>query len=398
MSVWEGTLGNPESPVILHLANDEKFINTAFHLFEEAFPVCNRCVIIKPPADPPLKYVKKREGIVTAVTGKGAYERMVTESEMADAVILHGVDSEKGAALLTSRNKEKFAGIIFGSELYNERMAGNDYLKEKTRRLEQFTQETRPVDWIRKVYRAIAYRNSRQKFEDIELRQVFADLSWFGTHSSESLDKWMERNIISKDAETFHFSYFPIEQIVPDREMRVKGNAILLGNSAAPTNNHIEALELLKEAGIGDRTVISPLSYGNERYAEIIRKEGHRMFADRFEPVDRFLSLDEYTTLISRCEIVIMNHLRSQALGTSLAAVWLGAKVFLNDTEAYRYLRSIGCRVFLIEESLSEHLQVTGPLDIEAAERNRQALLSKFSEEVLVNEIRCAFRCKFNFV
>lgn len=386
-----------KKPVILHLANDEKFINTAYELFDKAFPDCNRFIIIKPPAAPPLQYVESKPGISSVVIGRDAIDIMKAEASRADAVVLHGIDVEKGAVFLSSDNKDKYAGIIFGAELYNERMSGNDYLLKKTRSFKRLSEKMKPIDYIRKIYRFFAYRGAHDEFQDVELLKVFANLSWFGTHSPESHQKWIDRNIISKNTEYFHFSYFPLERIVPEPELRVHGNSILLGNSAAPTNNHVEILDLLKKTGTGNRNIITPLSYGNERYAGRVIESGKQMFGDKFETVDSFLSLKQYAYLISQCEIVIMNHLRSQAFGTTLVAIYLGAKVFLNNTDAYRYFSSIGCKVFLIEESLPQHLRESAPLAREIVEKNREILQLSFSQKKLVKEIKTAFTRKFNF-
>lgn len=390
-------MAHTKQPVILHLANDEKFINTAYELFEAAFPGCNRFIIIKPPANPPLRYVESKPGISSVVMGRDAIDTMKADATKADAVVLHGIDIEKGAVLLSSADKSKFAGIIFGAELYNVRISGIDFLYKKTRHLKHLSEKKKLIDYVKKVYRLLAYRGSNEQFQNVELLRVFANLSWFGTHSPESLQKWIDLDIIGKDAESFHFSYFPIERIVSDPELRVRGNSILLGNSAAPTNNHIEALDLLKKEGIGNRTIISPLSYGNRRYADMINDAGRQMFGNKFEIVDSFLSLPQYAEMISRCEIVIMNHLRSQAFGTTLAAIYLGAKVFLNNTEAYRYLTSIGCEVFLIEESLLLHLRESASFENEAVEKNRKILRSKFSQDVLANSIKKSFTSRYSF-
>jgi hypothetical protein len=381
---------------ILHVANDEKFINTAYSLFEEAFPGANKVTIVKPPADPPLRYIKTVSGMETVVVGQGAIEKLIEQANRSDFVVLHGIDKVKGTLLLSSENREKFAGIIFGGELYNESVTGDDYLGGKTREIKEKISKRRFYDLLKSVYRTIFYRDSRNEITDAGLEEIFGNLYVYGTHFPESLDKWICKEFIPPTAESFHFSYFPIDHIVCDETLRCTGKNIFLGNSASLTNNHFEILEKLKNIGISNRQIIAPLSYGDPRYANEIKNAGTSMFGRQFKAVNSYMALEDYNRMISDCEIVIMNHYRSQALGTTLASLYLGAKVFLNDTEVYRYLTSVGCNVYLIDESLEEELIGNEPLPKSVVARNRSILRSRFSSKVLVSSIRSFFKDRFN--
>ena len=193
------------------------------------------------------------------------------------------------------------------------------------------------------------------------------------------------------------FSYYPIEFIVNNEDLRATGNSILLGNSASYTNNHLELMHFLKEIGVNDRTLKVPLSYGNSRYAKKIEKKGSSLFGSNFVAIKDYLSLEEYNKCIASCEVVVMNHLRSQGLGSTLAAIYMGARVFLNETEIYRFFNSIGCKVFAIKDDLEDQLKHGSPLTKETINRNRKLIRDHFSETRIVNDIRKSFNKRYKF-
>ena len=386
-----------KKPNILHIANDEKFVSAAKILFEKAFPGSNYFYIVKPPADPPLKYVSRGSCIETVVLGKGAIDILNEKSLKADAVVLHGIDKVKGTILDQAVDKGKFAGIIFGAELYNKSVAGDDYLGDLTRSEKERLDRLNPIDIIKSLYRFLAYRNSKKKVNNLSLQDFTRQLTFIGTHYPESLIKWKEKGVISDKVDTFHFSYYPMEHIVADEKLRASGSSILLGNSASFTNNHLEIMHFLKNIGVEKKRILAPLSYGNSRYAKRIEKKGRSLFGEHFTAVKEYLSLDEYNKLIAECEIVVMNHMRSQGLGSTLAAIYMGARVFLNETEIYRYFSSIGCKVFKIQDELKDQLKHGTPLKPDIINRNRELIRAHFSEEQLVSSIRSSFSLRYNF-
>ena len=69
-------------------------------------------------------------------------------------------------------------------------------------------------------------------------------------------------------------------------------------------------------------------------------------------------------------------------------ALYLGAKVYMNDTVLYQYLKRIGCFIFLIESDLvkNNHFAFT-PLSQEEKEHNRKILLNQFSTDTVVSNL-----------
>ena len=172
-------------------------------------------------------------------------------------------------------------------------------------------------------------------------------------------------------------TYYPLEVLFKGIEnVKVRGENILLGNSASFTNNHIEAFNFLKGINLEDRKIIMPLSYGDKVYGEKVDEIGKSIFGSKLESIFHFIPLSEFNELLSTCNVVIMNHYRQQAVGNIIATLWMGAKVYLNEKNTfYHYLKRIGVYVYSIEKDLiSSGLYVLKGLDEEQVNHNREIL------------------------
>lgn len=106
---------------------------------------------------------------------------------------------------------------------------------------------------------------------------------------------------------------------------------IQVGNSADPSNNHLEVflkLEKYKEANI---KIICPLSYGPFEYREKVIKEGNQFFGDKFYPIIDFMPFERYLEILAKIDIAIFGHKRQQAIGNITTLLGLGKKVYIRD-------------------------------------------------------------------
>lgn len=104
---------------------------------------------------------------------------------------------------------------------------------------------------------------------------------------------------------------------------------ILVGNSADPSNQHLEILEQLSAFKEQNIEVFVPLSYGNEGYAKEIIHKGTALLGDRFKPLTDFISIQQYRSLLGDIDIAIFNHQRQQGLGNIIALLAKGKTVYL---------------------------------------------------------------------
>ena len=105
---------------------------------------------------------------------------------------------------------------------------------------------------------------------------------------------------------------------------------IQLGNSADPTNHHIEVLQSLEKFKDKNIQIFVPLSYGNLEYAKEVILKGKEIFGDKFIAFTDFMLFEKYMEFLSEIDIAIFNHRRQQAFGNIISLVGMGKKVYLN--------------------------------------------------------------------
>ena len=157
--------------------------------------------------------------------------------------------------------------------------------------------------------------------------------------------------LIPKDAELllenynstinhWHINYvdpiFLNEQPIPFNS----GNNILLGNSSEFTNNHIDFLKTVDLTKELSYKLLIPLSYGNAYNATLVEQYiRENLDKDKVQVIKDFIPFDEYTRLLSTCEIAILPHLRQQALGNVIKLLYGGCHLyFYEDSGVYQFL------------------------------------------------------------
>lgn len=107
---------------------------------------------------------------------------------------------------------------------------------------------------------------------------------------------------------------------------------ILLGNSGAETNRHLEAIESLRAHDDQIHKIYAPLSYaGSDEYIQEVVGMGQKYFSERFVPLTKYLVLEMYIDLLRSVDIAYFNHNRQQGLGNILLLLKAGKKVFIDS-------------------------------------------------------------------
>jgi len=104
---------------------------------------------------------------------------------------------------------------------------------------------------------------------------------------------------------------------------------ILLGNSATPSNQHIEVIRLLEKYRDRNLRILCPLSYGDSDYAKHVAKYGKEVFGKKFRALTKLLPSDEYAQAISQVDVAIFNNNRQQAMANIAMTAMMGCKVYL---------------------------------------------------------------------
>ena len=167
-----------------------------------------------------------------------------------------------------------------------------------------------------------------------------------------------------------------------------QGKNVLIGNSTAYTNNHLDIFNALANFDIGSRKIIVPLSYSpNPRYVNTLKKKGNSLFGENFMALTDFLPLDEYNKILKSCGFCIYGIERQQAMGNLNNILFFGCKLFLYKTSVlFKHYRNIGVKVFSIEDDLISE-KAFEPISYDDALHNRLIIRSSMLKEVMLQKL-----------
>lgn len=150
---------------------------------------------------------------------------------------------------------------------------------------------------------------------------------------------------------------------------RVSGKTnILIGHSASRSLMHREMFELVHAKFEHENfSIYSTLSYGDQEYAKDVDRLGRKMFGEKFIPLFKFMSADQYTKFLSRIDVALFPQFRNQAGSNTMELLFLGKKVFLHGESGIAVtLRKLGIHIDDIDDvkklsfqefSFNEHAQ-----------------------------------------
>jgi len=365
---------------ILHLVYDSTFVDTAHKNFESAAPSCNTFFV--PSWNRKLRYIKETPvKFINPYSFKNPY--FIKSLERYDFIVLHSLNTFNQRLLANTNQDLKFVWIGYGYDYYDFIYEDpNNLYQEKTREIvKSLTPNNHSMirDILRPIAKKIFYKNADKK-TIVERINFFAPVleNEYGMVASKfgaSFPDYIAWNYGSSAA------LFNDEKM---KHCNPNGNNILVGNSATPTNNHIEVFDLLRTQNLGNRKIICPLSYGNSDYASVIKVRGRSYFGENFLDLNTFMPYEEYTELIGTCSNVIMNHHRQQATGNIMVMLFLGANVFLNKINpVYSFLTKKGAVIFTMDDLFDSPDLLDSRLSESEVERNQQVLISLYSEKAI---------------
>lgn len=344
----------------LHLIPDEKFIDDAHAIFEEAAPGAHDYLLLS--ADTPLRYIRDFRPI-RLDSRHVLRPRVLDVLPDYEAVFIHFLNPAARQVVDAAPERTRFVWIGWGADYYHLIRERSQLLLPETReRFARLAPGKGPLDLVQKAARMLPralrhpVRTALQVQSQLRLHGIDANqpgelqllnrVSYFAPVLREDYDA------IKRANPGFHphflqWNYWTAG-MGPLGEAPIEtpfARNILLGNSATPENNHLEAMRLIEAAG-HDRKVICPLSYGIPAYASMISNEGEQLFGDRFVPLRDFMATAPYLEMLRSCSVAAMNHLRQQAMGNIIMMLWLGARVFLNhENPINKAMASIGVDV-----------------------------------------------------
>lgn len=278
---------------------------------------------------------------------------LAEEANHYDKLVLHSFFfSNLGSFLQALRKDIELIWMFWGGDGYN--FTAND------------KQWYQPLTW--------QYKKEALKENSNTLKSIFRDLNtsklrWKKSAITKKLIRrvnicatWVKYDYemirhINPQMKWTYYSYFTSYQMrLHEIEFQpLNRTRLWLGNSATDTNNHFDALHYLKEINWQGEIMI-PLSYGSKKYAQDIIAYGKEHFGDKLIPLTELIPLDQYHQYMNTCGIVWMNHIRQQAAGNTLAALYMGKAVIMNSkNNLYKTLKDWG--IHFIEKEILKRLE-----------------------------------------
>jgi dTDP-N-acetylfucosamine:lipid II N-acetylfucosaminyltransferase len=381
--------------MILHLSDDSIFLDYTIDQFEAVAP--GQSIYLVSTSTP--KKIKNSNKIVACESNSDQYKLIINRFSDFDAIILHSLTTEKAQIVNKASKNVNFVWMMWGADGFYLKEFHGKWYSEKTKKIVSNPKEQTLKAKIKKtlrntkLYNLLYLLRKGKSPSNIEKVKAIKRIQFLAPIIEEDFTIIKEKFRL-KALKYLPYTHGSIETLITDIKKRnniymPKENRVLLGNSADPSNNHIDIFYRLKELNfVGE--VICPLSYGNDGYKDKIIIEGKRILGSSFIPLVEFLPLKQYQEIINSCNIVIMNHYRQQAMGNINSAIWHGAKVFLNQKNpAYHSFNRIGVKVLTIQEDFSEiSNSVVLMNNKECITKNREALSKYYSQDVVLNRTK----------
>ncbi len=353
MSFFDGLIRKKRNQgKVLHICPLDKFIPSFIDFIKENFEFEQHIFFLR--GDINQYPVQLSENIIY-LKHSSQFISLISEMNKARKIILHSIFISKIVLLLGIQPwlLKKCYWMIWGGDLY--------YYQFRTRNFKSNIYEKIRTFVIKRIGHFVTYIKG-----DYELAQ-----KWYGAKGEYHECLMYTSNLYNECA-------------VPHKA--VEGN-ILVGNSAAPTNNHLDVFEKLRPFKDENIKIYCPLSYGNDKYAAYVAKIGKDLFGDKFIPLFEFISFEKYLDLLGQIDMAIFAHKRQQAMGNTITLLGLGKKVYMrNDVTPWALFNELGVKVFDVCK-----FELT-PLNESVRKNNQDKIKSHFSKATFSRQLNDIFK------
>ena len=362
---------------IIHVIIDDKFIDMAIREFEICAPGKSRYLGIK--TNKPWKHIKSNK----AEALEASEIISTANNPNCRAVIFHTLDDSIKPILENITQKKNIVWIGWGYDYYDRLLkpyATDGLTAPKTKKLIRDHPKKHPTSKVIKskitsFFQKNLLKNHPEKQSLLKIT-IFSPVIEDEFNIAREYNKWFL-------AEYMPWNYGCIEDDFHSTSdgTHTDDDNVIVGNSATPTNNHIEAFEhLARTYQIDNKKIVVPLSYGDPWYRDRIIKIGEGFFGSNFIPVVDYMARNDYNKLLSGCSHAIMNHHRQQALGNIVTLILNGSSVHLNTKNPlYSWLNRQGAKICPIITNTPSVRQPLPNLTAKESQTNRQIIEFNFS-------------------
>ena len=374
---------------IWHFVLDEKFIDDVIHDCEAVQPGIHRYVVVQDFVAP-LKSIKQKEHVIFLTIAEA--EQVLRAGKDIRLAIFHSLFSVHPYLVRITHPAIKVLSVIWGGEVSLGMMGESLFAP--------FTKELLPIipefqNWVG-IDQRLAL-NPTEVYQSVcpHVREALLRSNFIGTivpPEIHQLSRWLGVDVSSRFV---RLNYGSVEDMLGQDLFRLpidferKARDILIGNSNAMTNNHIDVFVQLQHLKQEHSRWIVPLSYVEPpSYKSVVIQMGLRLGTNRFFPLLEFMDRNRYNQILVNCTSAIFRHHRQQAVGNVITALWLGSRVYLSQhSPVPEFMEQIGCEFFLVEQE--QNVQAfCEPLPRAAMQQNRDALMAEYASCVVRERFR----------
>lgn len=371
----------------LHLMLDEKFIDYFIRITEEIEPDRNRYIVYLSRDNKSIEYVKDPR-VEMRFWKNDSFVEVFQSVDDFDKIFIHNLSREMVTFInkVSKKSTVKIFWVIWGLDLFRPTFLYWTFLYDKYTR--HFLLKNYPlIKYLPLRFAEFVFLKTTKFLRFIEYKQRKKAISRI-----DYCMHWNRRDLDLLQPNYTHtmthleYNYFNIsvniDKIEQLRSVKTqeegRGCHLLIGNSALPTNNHLDVFLLLKkQISISDYTFHSVLSYGPEKYQKFVVEKGREILGKNFKPVTDFMPIEEFFKMLKKVNAGVFANNRTQAGGNILSLLLLGKKVFLKkENTVYQMYKSRGAHIFSLEELNDKELKE--PLSQDQIEDNVRIGKEKF--------------------
>lgn len=385
---------------IANIIKDDKFIDSLFDsmsLLNDKWE--NDYLLVRNRKPDTYKYIKNSDR-VTFVQTDALLDYLVDKQY--DAVFLHSLTCLPTSITSNIDEKIKVFWFSWGKDIYElppqKPLLECNLIKPETQKvLDKYkknnttTQKKKLKDYLR----PLKYKLFGPPYDKVikDYHKAVNRVDYFSSILEYEYD--LMKSVKSFRAKRVRFKYVLLQNIEnPGIAKLHNGNNILIGNSAATTNNHLDIIPFLKKLNIGERKIILPLSYPQTKnYTEDVSNAYIKEFGNNTVILKDFMPSQEYFELVLSCSVAIFFMERQQAVGNIGRALRYGCKVFLSETNpVYTYYKNLGLKVFSVQRDLVQK-EIDSPLSMEDIKNNRAILSKRTNKEQYIRDLNYIYEC-----
>lgn len=331
---------------VLHIAQDDKFFDGVFNAFESDERFENSAVLqVKDVKS--YNYIMIKNTSVIRLVNRLGMKSILREGNY-DIIFFYSLRLRQYEYSKWIPTNKIVIWWSWGMDLYPSSSAVTPLIPIDTLlpQTSSFLQELRgPVP----VFKTFVKNNILRLLNDYKRYRIIRKVDYFQPVIPEEYP--LVKRAFGFHAKEFYFPRcFTGYHVETNMQRSADGN-ILIGNSQAPTNNHIDVWNSCRQYIPCNREIFFPINYErNMDYADALTQY---IYSDKHHItfLRNFMPRNEYFRLIDGCSYAIFGVLRQQAMGNIYFCLSHGIKVFLyRDSIVYRSLKEGGFVVFAIED------------------------------------------------